>query len=231
MSAVKSEVSGKVSRTPERNRLIEENLGLVHACANKFRGRGAEYDDLYQAGCVGLIKAADGFDSERGFMFSTYAVPAILGEIKRIFRDGGSVKVGRTQKEKALRLLAEKERLTSALGDEPTLAQLAEGAGIEAAEAAELLGAVTPPVSLTSFDEEESGKQLDIPAGETQEELTVRISLSECVDRLAEREMNVIRLRYFEGLTQTETAKRLSMSQVQVSRTEKSALKSLRKLL
>lgn len=93
-----------------REKLIEENLGLVHACANKFRGRGTEYDDLFQAGCVGLIKAADGFDSSRGFAFSTYAVPVILGEIKRIFRDGGAVKVSRSLKEKGRVLLHEKEK-------------------------------------------------------------------------------------------------------------------------
>lgn len=107
----------------ERNELVEKNIGLVHACANKFRGKGAEYDDLFQAGCVGLIKAAENFDPERGFSFSTYAVPVILGEIKRIFRDGGSVKVGRALKEKARAAMREKEALTAELGCEPTVGQ------------------------------------------------------------------------------------------------------------
>lgn len=102
-----------VEQAASRESLISDNLGLVHSCANRFRGRGVEYDDLFQAGCVGLIKAADGFDPSRGFAFSTYAVPVILGEIRRIFRDGGTVKVGRAMKEKARNALREKERLTA----------------------------------------------------------------------------------------------------------------------
>lgn len=105
-----------VEQAASRESLISDNLGLVHSCANRFRGRGVEYDDLFQAGCVGLIKAADGFDPSRGFAFSTYAVPVILGEIRRIFRDGGTVKVGRAMKEKARNALREKERLTASAG-------------------------------------------------------------------------------------------------------------------
>ena len=104
-----------MSKTSD-NTLVTENLGLVHSCANRFRGRGVDYDDLFQAGCLGLIKAASGFDESLGFRFSTYAVPAILGEIKRIFRDGGTVKVGRAAKEKARQLFTIKEELSKELG-------------------------------------------------------------------------------------------------------------------
>ena len=118
----------------ERNKLVENNLGLVHSCANRFRGRGAEYDDLFQAGCVGLIKAADNFDESRGFSFSTYAVPVILGEIKRIFRDGGTVKVGRAIKEKSRLVLKRKEEISVALGREPTVSELADSLKIDVTE-------------------------------------------------------------------------------------------------
>ena len=113
-----------------KDALVNENLGLVHACANKFRGRGAEYDDLFQAGCVGLCKAAANFDAERGFAFSTYAVPVILGEIRRIFRDGGTVKVSRSLKEKARAALKTKQELENELSREPTISELAEKLGV-----------------------------------------------------------------------------------------------------
>lgn len=114
----------------ERSELINGNYGLVHSCANRFRGRGVEYDDLFQAGCIGLIKAADNFDKERGFAFSTYAVPVILGEIKRIFRDGGLIKVGRSLKEKSRNALKVSEELTKQLGREPTVSEIAEKMGV-----------------------------------------------------------------------------------------------------
>ena len=136
-----------VEQAASRESLISDNLGLVHSCANRFRGRGVEYDDLFQAGCVGLIKAADGFDPSRGFAFSTYAVPVILGEIRRIFRDGGTVKVGRAMKEKARNALREKERLTAERGQEPTIGELAEHLGMEIAETAQVLTASMPTVA------------------------------------------------------------------------------------
>ena len=125
-------------------KFIEENLGLVHSCANRFRGRGVEYEDLFQAGCVGLVKAANGFDAERGFAFSTYAVPAILGEIKRIFRDGGAVKVGRAAKEKARQLMKIRDALAAELGREPTVEEVAKTAKMETSEASLLICASLP---------------------------------------------------------------------------------------
>lgn len=218
-----------VSEKP-RSRMIEENIGLVHSCANKFRGRGVEYDDLFQAGCVGLVKAADGFDEDRGFSFSTYAVPVILGEIKRIFRDGGTVKVSRSMKEKIRFALKEKEKLTEQLGYEPTVSQLAEKLGISVTETAELLTASMPALSLTG-DDENAGRELDIPVDAPEERMTEIISLHQTLDLLEEEERQIINLRYFRGLTQSKTAEELGISQVQVSRKEKKILLKMRKKL
>lgn len=218
-----------VSEKP-RSRIIEENIGLVHSCANKFRGRGVEYDDLFQAGCVGLVKAADGFDEERGFSFSTYAVPVILGEIKRIFRDGGTVKVSRAMKEKIRFALKEKEKLTEQLGYEPTVSQLAENIGMSVTETAELLTASMPAMSLTG-DDENSGRELDIPVDAPEEKISEIISLHQTLDLLEEEERQIINLRYFKGFTQSKTAEALGISQVQVSRKEKKILLKMRKKL
>ncbi len=209
-----------------REKLIEENLGLVHACANKFRGRGTEYDDLFQAGCVGLIKAADGFDPSRGFAFSTYAVPVILGEIKRIFRDGGAVKVSRSIKEKGRVLLHEKEKMASETGTEPTISALAERLGWEVEETAQVINAALPPVSLTQ-DDESGGGQIDVPV-DNENEMFERLDLSRVIESLNERDREIIEWRYFRCATQSVTAKQLGMSQVQVSRREKKILTLLR---
>lgn len=213
----------------ERKELIENNLGLVHACANKFRGRGTEYDDLFQAGCVGLIKAADGFDKTRGFAFSTYAVPVILGEIKRIFRDGGAIKVSRSIKEKARTLLKEKEKITAETGKEPTVTLLAERLGWEAEETAQVINAALPPVSLTQ-DDESGGGQIDVPV-DNENEMFERLDLSRVIESLEERDRKIIEWRYFRCATQSVTAKHLGMSQVQVSRREKKILGVLREKL
>lgn len=187
-----------------------------------------EYDDLFQAGCVGLIKAAAGFDPSLGFRFSTYAVPAILGEIKRIFRDGGAVKIGRSAKEKARNLFALKEELSSVLGREPTITEIAQKANLDISEAAALLCACMPVISLTA-DEDEG--QIDIPVESEEERLSSHIDLMNSLDALDETERLLIEYRYFRGLTQTVTAKKMGLSQVQVSRKEKAILLKLRKLL
>jgi len=214
-----------------RENLIEENFGLVHACANKFRGRGVEYDDLFQAGCVGLVKAADNFDASRGFAFSTYAVPVILGEIRRIFRDGGAVKIGRSLKEKARNAMKEKDALSIELGREPTISELAQKLGTDVASAAELITVSMPTISLTASDDEKNGGQLDIPTLPPEEEISERLSLKTVLDSLSQRDRRLIELRYFKGLTQVKTAAELGMSQVQVSRREKAILLELRKKL
>lgn len=214
--------------TEKRERFVNDNIGLVHACANKFRGRGAEYDDLFQAGCVGLIKAAKGFDESRGFAFSTYAVPVILGEIKRIFRDGGPVKIGRTLKEKSRSAMKVRQELSNELEREPTVSELAERLGVELSEAAELITVSMPTVSLTSSDDESSEHQLDIPILSHEEEISDRLSLYMLIKNLEEKDRRLIELRYFKGLTQAKTAAKLDMSQVQVSRREKVILMKMR---
>lgn len=219
-----------VESAAERERLINNNLGLVHSCANKFRGRGLEYDDMFQAGCVGLVKAADAFDSSRGFAFSTYAVPVILGEIKRMFRDGGAVKVGRALKKKAQDAVREKERLANILGRSPTVTELSQALGLEVAETAEILAVAQPPLSLTA-DAETGGGQIDIPVASPEDRLFDTMSLDQVMTRLAERDRELIRLRYYCGLTQTVTAQKLGMTQVQVSRREKNILLQLREKL
>ncbi len=212
-----------------RNERIENNLGLVHACANRFKGRGVEYDDLFQAGCVGLIKAADNFDESRGFSFSTYAVPVILGEIKRIFRDGGTVKIGRAIKEKSRMALKKKDEIAVSLGREPTVSELAEILGTDVAETAMILNASLPAISLTTGDDGEM--QFDIPVDSPETEISDFIGLRQILNSLNERDKNIIELRYYKGLTQQKTADLLGMTQVQVSRREKTILCSIRKKL
>lgn len=215
--------------TRTRESLINDNYGLVHACANKFRGRGVEYDDLFQAGCVGLIKAADNFDMSRGFAFSTYAVPVILGEIRRIFRDGGSVKIGRTLKEKSRNAMKIREQMATELGREPTISELAQKLEIDVSSAAELITVSMPTISLTMTDEESRSGQLDIPTEAPEGEITEKIALKTVVEALEEKDRRLIELRYFKGLTQVKTAAQLGMSQVQVSRREKAILLQMRK--
>ena len=212
-----------------RDGMIEKNMGLVHSCAHKFSGKGVEYDDLFQAGCIGLIKAVDNFKEELGFSFSTYAVPVILGEIKRIFRDSGSVKVGRALKERSRAALKRREEITLSLGREPTVGELAKSLGIEAAEAAMLINASMPVMSLTVG--EDAGEQLDVPVASPEDEISDLIALRQAVDSLDERDKHMIEMRYYDGMTQSAVAAVLGMTQVQVSRREKAVLQLLRKKL
>lgn len=209
--------------------IVGSNLGLVHSCANRFRGRGIEYDDLYQAGCLGLVKAAKNFDNSLGFAFSTYAVPVILGEIKRLFRDGGSVKIGRALKEKARFAMIKKEEITVILGREPTVSELADELGTDPAETAMLLNASAPVVSLTSADEDEN--QFDLPVESHEISVSDSIALRQVLHSLDEKERMLIELRYYRGMTQSASARVLGMSQVQVSRKEKAILESIRNKL
>ena len=153
-----------------REELICDNLGLVHACANRFRNKGIEYDDLFSAGCLGLVKAADGFDESRGFAFSTYAVPAILGEMKRLFRDGGAVKISRALKERAREAAKLREEMTAALSREPTLRELAAKMQVSEYEMAQLVNLSMPVASLTELHEE-NDRQIDIPVESEEEEI------------------------------------------------------------
>ena len=213
-----------------RDKRIEENMGLVHTCAGRFRSRGVEYDDLVQAGCVGLCKAADGFDESRGFAFSTYAVPMILGEIRRLFRDGGSVKVGRTIKDRARDLLQTQQRMALELGREPTVSELSVRTGANVSETAFLLGAVQPTVSLTA-DADDRERQIDIPVSSPDAQIEDRVCLQSAMEKLSEEERKLIVLRFFCGWTQARTAEHLGISQVQVSRKEKKILRKMREEL
>ena len=217
--------------TKNREEFIQQNLGLVHACAGRFRSRGIEYDDLYAAGCVGLIKAYDGFDWERGVCFSTYAVPVILGEIKKLFRDGGTVKVSRSVKELGIKASAVREKLLKEMGSEPTVSQIAQRLNVSAEQVAMALKAGLPAISLTPAGENDGNRELDIPIDSPEEELTDRISLQEVMQRLSPEEQKLIRLRYFCGRTQSETARMLNTTQVQISRRERKLLGLMRRQL
>lgn len=218
------------TKNENRSELINSNYGLVHSCANKFRGRGVDYDDLFQAGCVGLVKAADNFDSSRGFAFSTYAVPVILGEIRRIFRDGGTVKVGRALKEKSRNAVKIREQMALQCGRDVTISELAEKLQVSVSEAAELITVSMPAISLT-VDDEKGRAELDIPTDSPEEEISEKLTLETVISNLEEKERKLIELRYFKGLTQVKTAKELGMSQVQVSRKEKAILLKMRKMM
>ncbi len=206
--------------------IVEKNLGLVHSCANRFRGRGIEYDDLFQAGCLGLVKAVKNFDDSKGFALSTYAVPVILGEIKRLFRDGGAVKIGRALKEKSRAVLQKQQEITVILGREPTVSEIAAELNIEAAEAAMLINAACPVLSLTGSDDSEN--QLDIPVESHEYSLGDSIALRQILGSLNEKDRAIIELRYYKNMTQSAAAKLLGMSQVQVSRREKKILETIR---
>ncbi|MBQ8724461.1 MAG: sigma-70 family RNA polymerase sigma factor [Oscillospiraceae bacterium] len=205
----------------------EEHLGLVHHCASRFRGRGIEYEELYSTGCLGLVKAVHGFDPERGVQFSTYAVPVILGEMKRLFRDGGAIKVSRRMRENAMRLRRLEEAYLKKYGQEPTLSQLSELAGISESDAAQALCVTQAPLSLTMGDDEESS-QLDIPVEAPDKAIGDLIALRQTMAHLSENDQKLLRLRYFQNLTQSKTAQLLGMTQVQVSRREKKLLQQMK---
>lgn len=210
--------------------LPEENLGLVHLCANRFRGRGIEYDDLYSAGCIGLLKAAEAFDCERGVKFSTYAVPVILGEIKRLFRDGGTVKVSRSLKELSLKAVRVRDEMSKELGREPTLSELGKKLDTDECAIAEALSVSLPPVSLTDSSEE-GGGQIDVAAPSPDVEIGDSVALRQVLEMMEPKDRELIFLRYYKNFTQSAAAQKLGMTQVQVSRREKKLLTFMREQL
>lgn len=212
-------------------RVVEENSGLIWSIVRRYYGRGVEADDLYQLGCLGFLKAVRGFDFAYGTCFSTYAVPKIAGEIRRFLRDDGTIKVGRTIRERANLLYGVRERLRGELGREPVLSELAEATGLTAEEIARTELATDPPDSLQR--ETEDGLALEGMLGtEAPEEgLVERIAVREAVDALPEKERMTILLRYFRGFTQEQTARVLKVSQVQVSRLERRGLERLRRTM
>ena len=216
----------------DSERLVGDNLKLVHSCCNKFKGKGIEYDDLYGAGCLGLVKAAKAYKSELGFCFSTYAVPVILGEIRRLFRDGGAVKVSRSLKEMSLKTIREKDNLSMKLGREPTVKELAEALEVTPEEIAEAICAATPPSSLSYYNEDGEVKEVDIGFSQSAEDsVSDKLALRQVLARLDNNDKQLIFLRYFQNKTQSETARSLGMSQVQVSRREKKLLKIMAEFL
>ena len=215
----------------ERAAFIEENVGLVHACAGRFRGRGMEYDDLYAAGCVGLIKAYDGFDESRGLCFSTYAVPVILGEIKKLFRDGGAVKVSRSLKELGMKAGILRERFLKEYGREPSIGEMAQRLEVSKEQLAQAVNASLPTVSLTPVSDEEGGKEFDIPQESCEEHLTDLLSLKSVMSSLEKEERMLLYWRFFQNKTQSETAVKLGTTQVQVSRKERKLIEKMRRMM
>ena len=211
-----------------RAEFIEKNLGLVHSCAGRFKGRGIEYDDLFSAGCMGLVKAYDGFDGSRGLCFSTYAVPVILGEIKKLFRDGGTVKVSRSLKELSLKISAVRERCVKETGQEPTVSQLAERLDVTPEQVADAMSAAMPALSLTPVSDEDGSREFDIPEESCEETVSDLLSLKSVLGTLTKEERTLIYLRFFKNKTQSETARVLHTTQVQISRKERKILAAMR---
>lgn len=212
--------------------LITENSGLIWSVARRFMGRGTEADDLYQLGCLGFLKAVEGFDTEYGTQFSTYAVPKIAGEIRRFLRDDGAVKVSRGIKEQAAAIKIARNHLTSALGREPTIQEISRQTGLTPEEIALAETATAATESIQRETGEEGFSLEDVLTDtESEEKMVERIALNQAIEKLPEREGMVIRLRYFHCLTQQRVAKVLDVSQVQVSRIEKKALEHLRQLM
>ena len=212
--------------------LVTENAGLIWSVARRFLGRGTEADDLYQLGCLGFLKAVEGFDLNFGTQFSTYAVPKISGEIRRFLRDDGAVKVSRGIKEQAATIKNARNLLINALGRDPTLQELSNQTGITPEEIA---FAETATAATESINREagEDGFTLESVLSDTESEdaMVEKISLRQAISGLPEREAMVIKLRYFHGLTQQRVSKVLDVSQVQVSRIEKKAISRLRQLM
>ena len=203
----------------DKNKIAESHLGLVHSCCKRFAGKGIEYEELYAAGCLGLSKAINNFDESLNFQFSTYAFPVIMGEIKRLFRDGGAVKVSRSLKELAQKICRLNNESKVQSGKELTVSQL---------KIIDAINSIRSPVSLTAEYDEEGNPQIDVPIDDIQYEISEKLSLRQAVASLEENDRKIITLRYFRHQTQSQTAKILNMTQVQISRREKKILAIIR---
>ena len=209
-------------------RAVIENNGLIWSVVRRYYGRGVDADDLYQLGCLGFLKAIQGFDFDYGTCFSTYAVPKIAGEIRRFLRDDGTVKVSRTIREQAQMLYSVRERLWQELGREPVLSELSEATGLPVEEIARTEIATDTPESLQRETVEGLTLEGTLGTDAPEETMVERIALRQAIDRLPEKERMTILLRYFKGLTQQQTARLLGVSQVQISRLERRGLQRLR---
>lgn len=215
----------------DKENTAKTNMGLVHACCKRFVNKGIEYEELFSAGCLGLTKAINNFDESRNFQFSTYAFPVIMGEIKRLFRDGGAVKVSRTLKELATKICRLNNESKMKNGEELTISQLAEKFEVSEEKIIDALNCVRYPLSLTAEYDDEGNPQLDVPTDDIQEEIAERLSLKQAINQLEEKDKKIIQLRYYLNKTQTQTAKILDMTQVQVSRRERKILIMMRQIL
>ena len=214
----------------QREEFIKNNMGLVHSCAKRFKGKGIEYEEMFAAGCVGLVKAYDAFDSTRGVQFSTYAVPVILGEIKKLFRDGGMLKVTRSVKELSLKVSYARELLQKQLGQEPTVKEIADYLGVSSEDVAQAITVSTPPMSLTAiFEEEDDNSEFDIPVDSDEELMANMMGLKYAIADLDAEEKRIIYLRFFQNKTQSVTAQMLGKTQVQISRQERKIIQKMRK--
>ena len=205
-------------------RLIEENSGLIWSIVRRYCGRGVEAEDLYQLGCLGFLKAVRGFDQAFGTEFSTYAVPKISGEIRRFLRDDGTIKVGRTLKQRAAQIAAVRERLRGVLGREPVLSELAAETGLTAEDIAAAELSAAAPESLQQETAEGLTLESVLRAENGEETMLRTLALRQAVEALPEKERTIIALRYFRAYTQQECAAVVHISQVQVSRLERRAL-------
>ena len=211
------------------NSFVTQHFGLVHSIAGRFRDRGIEYEELFSAGCVGLLKAANNFEESRGLKFSTYAVPVIMGEIKQLFRDGGMIKVSRSLKELSLKATRLRNELMKN-GEEPSISLLADRLGVSGEEVSEALSVAMPPMSLSRTDDEDEG-QIDIPVEAPQLKATELLALRQIISTLSETDRKLIRYRYWGEYTQSRTASLLGMTQVQVSRRERKILDMIKEKL
>ena len=213
-------------------RLVEDNAGLIWSIARRYFGRGADPEDLYQLGCVGFLKAIEGYDTAYGTRFSTYAVPKIAGEIRRFLRDDGAVKVSRSIKEQAAQIRAARTVLEQRIGREPTITELARETGFTPEEIAYAETATGPAESLQR-ESGEDGFTLELVLSDSgaEERMLEHVALRALIEKLPERERQVVALRYYHGMTQQNCARVLRVSQVQVSRLEKRAVDTLREML
>jgi len=224
--------SSQAGNTEAKEMLVTENAGLIWSVTRRFIGRGVEPDDLYQLGCLGFIKAVDGFDLKYGTQFSTYAVPKIAGEIRRFLRDDGAVKVSRSVKEQAAFISVKRSKLMNLLGREPTIQELSRQTGIAPEEIAMTENAMSTVESIHQSNGDDGFTLENILTDtESEDRMLEKLALRQAITKLPEREMKVIHLRYYHGLTQERVARMLEVSQVQVSRIEKKAIERLRELI
>ena len=231
-----TELLKKISEGDEEARdiFIKENLRLVLSVIQRFSGRGEQMDDLFQVGCIGLMKAIDNFNTELGVRFSTYAVPMIIGEIRRYLRDNSSVRVSRSMRDTAYRVLQAREKLTAETGREPTTEEIAAALGIKREEVVFSLDAISDPVSLFEPVYSDAGESVRVmdqlrDDRDTDESWLERLALSDAISSLGEREKRILALRYYDGKTQMEVADEIHISQAQVSRLEKNAIAQIKK--